>query len=80
MRPVPDRSLISGALPKNIKLTIGNLILPKVSHLNQELYPTPNPDVSFMPRIFHEYKEEVKKKIVEAAYGHFLRKGYMVQP
>jgi AcrR family transcriptional regulator len=29
-----------------------------------------------MPRIIHEYKDEVRKKIVEVAYGHFLHKGY----
>lgn len=29
-----------------------------------------------MPRIIHEYREEVRKKIVEAAYGLFLHKGY----
>lgn len=29
-----------------------------------------------MPRIIHEYREEVRKKIVEAAYSLFLHKGY----
>ncbi len=29
-----------------------------------------------MPRIIQEYKEEVRKKIVEAAYTLFLHKGY----
>lgn len=29
-----------------------------------------------MPRILQEYRDEVRKKIVEAAYGLFLRKGY----
>ncbi len=29
-----------------------------------------------MPRIIHEYRDEVRKKIVEAAYGLFLNKGY----
>jgi AcrR family transcriptional regulator len=29
-----------------------------------------------MPRIIQEYREEVGKKIVEAAYSHFLQKGY----
>ena len=29
-----------------------------------------------MPRIIPGYKDEVKKKIVEAAYGYFLQKGY----
>ncbi len=29
-----------------------------------------------MPRIIQEYKEEVRKKIVEAAYTLFLQKGY----
>jgi AcrR family transcriptional regulator len=29
-----------------------------------------------MPRIIQEYREEVGKKIVEAAYIHFLQKGY----
>jgi len=29
-----------------------------------------------MPRIIPGYKEEVQKKIVETAYGFFLRKGY----
>jgi AcrR family transcriptional regulator len=34
------------------------------------------PDVTFMPRIIHEYRVEVRKKIVEAAYSLFLHKGY----
>ena len=29
-----------------------------------------------MPRIIQEYRDEVRKKIVEAAYGLFLQKGY----
>ena len=29
-----------------------------------------------MPRILQEYRDEVRKKIVDAAYGLFLRKGY----
>jgi len=29
-----------------------------------------------MPRIMQDYRDEVRKKIVEAAYGFFLRKGY----
>jgi AcrR family transcriptional regulator len=29
-----------------------------------------------MPRIIQEYHDEVRKKIIDAAYGHFLRKGY----
>ena len=29
-----------------------------------------------MPRIMHEYRDEVRKKIVHAAYSVFLRKGY----
>jgi AcrR family transcriptional regulator len=29
-----------------------------------------------MPRIIREYHDEVRKKIIGAAYGHFLRKGY----
>lgn len=29
-----------------------------------------------MPRIMQEYRDEVRKKIIDAAYGHFLKKGY----
>ena len=29
-----------------------------------------------MPRIMQEYRHEVRKKIVDAAFNHFLRKGY----
>ncbi len=29
-----------------------------------------------MPRIMQEYRDEVRKKIVDAAYGLFLKKGY----
>jgi len=29
-----------------------------------------------MPRIMQDYRDEVRKKIVEAAYAFFLRKGY----
>jgi AcrR family transcriptional regulator len=38
--------------------------------------PTRNPDILHMPRIIQEYKEEVRKKIVEAAYSLFIDKGY----
>jgi AcrR family transcriptional regulator len=29
-----------------------------------------------MPRIMHDYRDEVRKKVVDAAYTFFLRKGY----
>ena len=29
-----------------------------------------------MPRIMQDYRDEVRKKIVDAAYGFFLKKGY----
>lgn len=69
--------VVLGELPKVIKLTIGNFILPKVYHsAREEFYLTRNPDNTFMPRIIQEYREEVRKKIVEAAYSLFLHNGY----
>jgi AcrR family transcriptional regulator len=69
--------VVQSELPKVIKLTMGNLVLPRVTILfQQDFYITRNPDVTFMPRIIQEYREEVGKKIVEAAYHHFLQKGY----
>jgi len=56
---------------------MGNLILPRVTPFSKrDFYSTRNPDVTFMPRIIQEYRDEVRKKIVEAAYGLFLQKGY----
>jgi len=56
---------------------MGNLILPRVKLLSKrDFSSTRNPEVTFMPRIIQEYRDEVRKKIVEAAYGLFLQKGY----
>ena len=68
--------VLQGALPKVIKLTMGNLILPRVSPVKTEFLPNAQYGFTFMPRIIHEYREEVRKKIVEAAYSLFLHKGY----
>jgi AcrR family transcriptional regulator len=56
---------------------MGNLIIPRVDLLETGfLITTRNPDVLHMPRIIQEYKDDVRKKIVEVAYGLFLDKGY----
>jgi AcrR family transcriptional regulator len=56
---------------------VGNLTIPRVDRPNQVfLVTTRNPDVLHMPRIIQEYKNDVRKKIVEAAYSLFLDKGY----
>jgi AcrR family transcriptional regulator len=68
--------LLKGALPKVIKLTMGNLILPRVFPVKTEFLPNAQSGLTFMPRIIHEYRGEVRKKIVEAAYSLFLHKGY----
>ena len=69
--------VVHSALPKVIKLTMGNLVLPRVlTPCKRDFYLTRNPDVTFMPRIIQEYRDEVRKKIVEAAYSLFLHKGY----
>jgi AcrR family transcriptional regulator len=56
---------------------MGNLTIPRVEPPETGfLITTRNPDVLHMPRIMLEYKDEVRKKIVEAAYSLFLDKGY----
>ena len=56
---------------------MGNLIIPMVDNTKIKFFlKTRNPDVIPMPRIIQEYRDEVRKKIVEAAYDLFLQKGY----
>jgi len=68
--------LLSGLIPKVIKLTIGNINLPRVYIKNAGFFTVRAIKVCRMPRIISGYREEVRKKIVEAAYSLFLQKGY----
>ena len=68
--------VLQGALPKVIKLTIGNIILPGVFPLIAGFHSDAQHGITNMPRIIQEYKGEVRKKIVEAAYTLFLHNGY----
>lgn len=67
----------SGKIPTGIKLTVGNLIIQGAGGGKPEfLLQARGPAEIFMPRIIQEYREEVKRKIVSAAFTLFLEKGY----